>query len=273
MRQMTLMLLMMMSASCVAAKERIIALAPHLTEMVYALGAGDQIVGVMKFSDYPEAAKKLPVIGDAYALNYESIVALKPTLVLAWAGGTPQKQIDKLRSLRLKVVALPTHTVKDIASNMRIIAGDINAPDDSMRVIQQFEQDMAALQARYSHTKPVKVFYELWPQPLMTVGHQHPISEAIGLCGGVNVFNDIKSSAPTVSQEALRVRKPALLLSAAGDSEHAMTSTAQTLLPNTPAVKLTGDFISRMGPRFVMGVKQLCEAIDKVRNTTQQVPR
>jgi iron complex transport system substrate-binding protein len=250
----------------VHAKDRIISLAPHITEMLFALGLGDQVVGVMKFSDYPEAAKKVAVIGDAYALNYEQIVALKPTRVYAWHSGTPEKQIAKLRSLKLDITALKTDTMSDIASSMRDIARNQAVPDDSMLVITQFERDLKTLRARYQNAIPtVRVFYELWPQPLMTVGRKHPISETIRLCGGINVFDDIEMATPTVSREALLTRKPQLLLHAGNDSEHAMKSTSATLFPQLPSHSLNGDHISRMGPRFVLGVKEMCEVIDRTR--------
>jgi iron complex transport system substrate-binding protein len=248
------------------AKERIISLAPHITEMLFALGLGDQVVGAMKFSDYPEAAKKVVVIGDAYALNYEQIVALKPTRVYAWHSGTPEKQIAKLRSLKLDVMVVKTDTMSDISSSMRYIARNQAIPDDSMSAITQFERDLNTLRIHYQNAQPkVKVFYELWPQPLMTVGRKHPISEAIRLCGGVNVFDDIKMATPTVSREALLTRKPQLLLHAGNDSEQAMKSTSKMLFPDTQHDSLNGDHISRMGPRFVQGVKEMCEVIDRTR--------
>jgi iron complex transport system substrate-binding protein len=247
------------------AKERVISLAPHLTEMMYALNAGDQLVGVMRFSDYPAEAKKLPVIGDAYALNYEQIVAAKPTLVLAWKGGTPEKQIEKLRSLKLNVEVINTDTLKDIPLSMANITRKLNVPDASMSVNTLFERDLKTLQTQYSNAKPVKVFYEIWSQPLMTIGSKHPINEAIELCGGVNVFKDIAQPVPTVSREALLTRKPQVLISAAGDDVKPQKSAGETLFPKLPHYTINGDLISRMGPRFLQGVKQMCEAIDAVR--------
>jgi iron complex transport system substrate-binding protein len=254
------------------AKERVISLAPHLTEMMYALGAGDQLVGVMRFSDYPEAAKKLPVIGDAYALNYEQIVAAKPTLVLAWKGGTPEKQIEKLRSLKLSVEVINTDTLKDIPLSMSNIARKLNNPNASISINGQFERQFKTLQTQYSRlgtTEPVKVFYEIWSQPLMTIGNKHPINEAITLCGGVNVFKDIAQPTPTVSREALLTRKPQVLLNAAGDDVKPKKTSGETLFPKLPHSTINGDLISRMGPRFLQGVKQMCEVIDVVRVTRQ----
>lgn len=249
------------------AKERVISLAPHLTEMMYALGAGDQLVGVMRFSDYPAEAKKLLVIGDAYALNYEQIVASKPTLVLAWKGGTPEKQIEKMRSLKLSVEVINTDTLKDIPLSIANIARKLNIPNASISVNALFERDLKALQTQYSNAKPVKVFYEVWSQPLMTIGSKHPINEAIELCGGVNVFKDIAQSTPTISREALLTRKPQLLLNAAGDDVKPQKTAGETLFSKLPHNTINGDLISRMGPRFLQGMKQMCEAIDVVRLT------
>lgn len=264
-KRILLLLSAMFLVQAAQAKERVISLAPHLTEMMYALNAGDQLVGVMRFSDYPEAAKKLPVIGDAYALNYEQIVATKPTLVLAWKGGTPEKQITKLRSLKLNVEVINTDTHKDIPLSTAIIARKLGIPDASMPVNALFERDLKALATTYRAAKPMKVFYEIWSQPLMTVGSTHPINEAIELCGGTNVFKDITQPVPTVSREALLARKPQLLLSAAGDDVKPQKTAGETLFPKLPHSTINGDLISRMGPRFLQGVKQMCEAIDAVR--------
>jgi iron complex transport system substrate-binding protein len=185
--------------------------------------------------------------------------------VLAWKGGTPEKQIEKLRSLKLNVEVINTDTLKDIPLSIANIARKLNVPDASMPVSALFERDLKTLQTQYSNAKPVKVFYEIWSQPLMTIGSKHPINEAIELCGGVNVFKDIAQPVPTVSREALLTRKPQVLISAAGDDVKPQKSAGETLFPKLPHSTLNGDLISRMGPRFLQGVKQMCEAIDAVR--------
>lgn len=261
---------LMLCMNMVQAKERIISLAPHITEMLFALKLGDQVVGVMKHSDYPEATKNITVIGDAYALNYEQILALKATHVYAWKSGTPEKQIDKLRSLGLKVIVLKTDTMTDIAHSMKQIAGNHHVPVESIGIIGQFESSLQSLEKAHRRKLPqVKVFYEIWPRPLMTVGKRHAISEAIKLCGGVNLFDDINLPTPTISREALLARKPQLILNAASKSEAAAASTAQSLFPQVTHATLEGDLITRMGPRFVQGVQQMCEAIDRVRSSVK----
>ena len=250
--------------------QRVITLGPHLAEQVFALGAGAQVVGVSRFSDYPAEARQRPIVGDAVAIAHESIAVLKPDLVLVWRTGFPDRARAPLQSLGVPVFESEIRSVADLASSLRrlgLLLGHAEAGEQQAR---QVEQQWARLQADYSARKPVRVFYQLWHQPLMTINHEHLIHQAISACGGTNVFGELPALTPTVSWEAAVQRNPQVIAMAGAPSDH--PELAQW--PRFPAVEavkqqryalIDGDLIGRMGPRFVQGARRLCEAIDKAR--------
>ena len=167
---------------------RVVALAPHLTELAFAAGGGSTLVGVIRYSDHPEAAQALPRVGDAFALNLERIAQLKPDLVLVWRSGLPARQREQLRALQLPLYDSEIRHVDDIAATLRrlgTLLGTTSTADvAAAALLQRWNQ----LQTRYSGRKPVRVFYQLWHEPLMTINGEHLIAQAITACGGVNVF-------------------------------------------------------------------------------------
>jgi iron complex transport system substrate-binding protein len=251
--------------------QRVVTLAPHLTEMVAAAGGMNQLVAVSRYSDYPAAVQSLPVIGDAFAINYEALIKLRPTLVLAWKGGTPARQLAKLKSLKLNVVEVELTRIEHIAQELRALGqrlGTASAADDAARL---FEQQVQALRVQHARQGAQTVFYQVWSRPLMTVGGAHVISEAIELCGGRNVFADIRQLTATVSAETVAARMPQHIVSAAQassrDQELSTLKSQWQALGTVPAVRLQqlhvidADLLSRMGPRLPQGIAQLCSAI------------
>jgi iron complex transport system substrate-binding protein len=253
--------------------QRVVTLAPHLTELVAAAGGLNQLVAVSRYSDYPAAVQGLPVIGDAFAINYEALIKLRPTLVLAWKGGTPARQVAKLKSLKLDVVEVELTRIDHIALELRALGkrlGTASAADDAARL---FEQQVQALRVQHARqgAQAQTVFYQVWSRPLMTVGGAHVISEAIELCGGRNVFADIRQLTATVSAESVAARLPQHIVSAAAASsrdEELLKLKAQwQALDAVPAVRhqqlhvIDADLLSRMGPRLPQGITQLCSAI------------
>jgi iron complex transport system substrate-binding protein len=251
--------------------QRVVTLAPHLTELVAAAGGLNQLVAVSRYSDYPAAVQSLPVIGDAFAINYEALIKLRPTLVLAWKGGTPARQLAKLKSLKLDVVEVELTRIEHIALELRALGkrlGTASAADDAARL---FEQQVQALRVQHARQGAQTVFYQVWSRPLMTVGGAHVISEAIELCGGRNVFADIRQLTATVSAESVAARMPQHIVSAAAassrDQELSTLKSQWQALDAVPAVRhqqlhvIDADLLSRMGPRLPQGIAQLCSAI------------
>jgi len=249
---------------------RIVALAPHLTELVYAAGAGDRLVAVGKYSDFPPEAKSKPVISDAFAVNYEALTQLKADLVLVWGSGTPERIKAKLRTLGVPVYEIEIRSVAGLADTLRSIGRLAGTEGVAQARAQAIASDWAALRAAYAGRRRVRVFYELWDAPLMTLTSQHLISSAIDACGGSNVFGELSTLTATVSWEVAVQRDPELVVTAGTPGEAAKPGRwaefAQvSATKHGEFANIEGDLISRSGPRFVDGARELCVAIDRAR--------
>ncbi len=255
--------------------QRIVSLAPHLTELVYAAGAGNRVVAVGKYSDFPPDALTKPVISDAFAVNYEELTRLKPDLVLVWGSGTPERIKSKLRTLGFPVYEIEIRSVAGLADTLRSIGRLAGTEAVAQARAQAIAGDWAALEATYGRRKPVRVFYQLWDAPLMTLNGQHLISSAITACGGTNVFAELPMLTATVSWEVAVQRDPELVLGAASPGEPAGAG-RWAQFPQVSATRhgqfghIEGDLIDRSGPRFVDGARELCVAIDRARQGLPQ---
>jgi iron complex transport system substrate-binding protein len=252
------------------AARRVVALAPHLTELVFAAGGGERLVGVIRYSDHPSAALALPVVGDAFALNLERIVQLRPDLILVWHSGLGERQRAQLRALKLPVYESEIRRVDDIGTTLHRVGTLLGSPATADAAATELTQRWNALQARYGGRSPVRVFYQLWHQPLITINGEHLIAQAITACGGVNVFAGLAGLTPTVSWEAAAQADPQVIAGARVDGE--TTPQGQwARLQQVDAVKhqryalLPPELLGRMGPRFIDGAQLLCEALDKAR--------
>lgn len=250
---------------------RVVSLGPHLTELAYAVGAGDAVVGVIRYSDFPEAAKALPVVGDAHALDFERIVQLRPDLVLVWGSGLNERHKARLRSLGLTVYESEIRHAQGIADTLRRLGTLLGRADSAEAAARRFEAQWQGLADRYRGRAPVRVFWQLWHEPLMTINREHLISEAMRACGGVNVFADLPLLTPSVSREAAVRADPQLIATSGRAEDRARDFAAWQRFAAVSAVKrqryasIDGDLIGRMGPRFVDGAAALCEAIERAR--------
>jgi iron complex transport system substrate-binding protein len=249
---------------------RVVTLAPHLTELVFAAGGGDRVVGVMRYSDYPAAALALPVIGDAFAINLEAIAGLRPDLVLAWRSGTNERQRDRLQALHVRVVDNEIERVEDIAASLRQIGRLLGTQAVSEVAASQVEQRWRRLLAAHAQDQPVRVFYQLWAEPLMTVSRHHLVDQAISACGGVNVFADQPGMTPTVGWEAVARANPQVVIATSAQDEPAQLAGWQKLsrvdaVRNHHLVTLDGHTLARMTPRFLDAAEALCAAIAAAR--------
>jgi len=250
--------------------QRVITLGPHLTEQVFAIGAGAQVVGVSRYSDYPAEAKQLPIVGDAVGVHHETIAKLKPDLILVWRTGFPDRARAPLKAMGVPVFDSEIRSVADLARSLRTIGQLLGRAEGGEAQAKLVEQQWTQLQAEYAARKPVRVFYQLWHQPLMTINREHLIHQAITACGGVNIFGELPTFTPTVSWEAAVQRNPQVIAMAGAPSDHPEQG-QWPRFPGVEAVKhqrfamIDGDLIGRMGPRFVQGARQLCEAIDQAR--------
>jgi iron complex transport system substrate-binding protein len=252
--------------------KRVVSLGPHLTELAYAAGGGAAMVGAIRFSDFPEAARALPVVGDAHAIDFERIVQLKPDLVLVWGSGLNERHKARLRSLGLTVYESEIRTAQAIPDTLRRLGTLLGHADVAEAGARRFETQWQALAERYKNKPPVRVFWQLWHEPLMTINREHLISEAMRACGGVNVFAALPLLTPSVSWEAAVAADPQLI-AGSGRPQDAERDFApwRRAGPKVSAVKqqrfatVDDNLIGRMGPRFVEGAAGLCEAIERAR--------
>ncbi|MFZ1625823.1 MAG: cobalamin-binding protein [Gammaproteobacteria bacterium] len=255
---------------------RIVSLSPHLTELVYAAGAGRQLVGAVEYSDYPAAARQVPRIGDAFRVDLEAIAALRPDLILGWPSGNSQTVLDRLRRLGYRVVDLEPHTLDDIGQHIRLIGVAAGTEAVADRAADDWDKGLAGLRERYRKVAAVSVFYQVAPQPLVTATGRHFIGEAIRLCGGVNIFENVPALAPVVSQEAVIAAAPEVIIAADYEPGPASAANASPLQMwrswrGLPANILNGLFVidpgllNVPGPRMVRGIAELCADIDLVR--------
>jgi iron complex transport system substrate-binding protein len=254
-----------------APAQRVVSLGPHLTELAYAIGGGDSVVGVIRYSDFPEAAKALPIVGDAHAIDFERIVQLKPDLVLVWGSGLNERHKARLRSLGLTVYESEIRHAQGIADTLRRLGTLLGRADGAEAAARRFESQWQGLTQSHRGKAPVRVFWQLWHEPLMTINREHLISEAMRACGGTNVFSDLPLLTPSVSWEAAVRADPQLIATSGRADDKARDFAAWQRFAAVSAVKrqrfasIDGNLIGRMGPRFVDGASALCEAIERAR--------
>lgn len=251
---------------------RIIALAPSITEMVFAAGAGGQLVAVPRYSDFPPAAAVLPQIGDASSIDAERIVALRPDLVIAWKSGNRAADIARLERLGLPLFVIEPLVLDDLPRALRAIATLAGTQPVAEPVARAFERRVSVLRARHAGAAQVRVFYEIWHQPLMTVNDRHLISDVLRLCGGENIFAALPVLTPVVSLEDVLVRKPQVVLGG-GSSMSAeelaalwRTRARLTGLRDLPVLHVDPDAIQRQTLRVLTGAEEVCRHLDGVRD-------
>jgi iron complex transport system substrate-binding protein len=251
--------------------KRIITLTPHLTELVFVAGAGSKLVGVSANSDFPAAARKLPVIGGAGKIDLERIVALKPDLVLAWLSGGQRADVERLETLGIPVIVTEPRHVEDIARQIELIGRVAGTGYEATRAAHQFRNELRLMRTRYADRRPVSVFYQVWHEPLMTINGDHIVSEVIRLCGGRNVFAELPTLAPTVSMEALLAANPDAIIVSGSIANRETLLTEWHDHTRLRAVYAGHVFFSdadlthRATPRMLEGAKTVCEDLEKVR--------
>lgn len=250
---------------------RVVSLAPHATELLFAVGAGGQLVGAVSHSDYPPAARHIPRVGGYDAVDLERIVRLEPDLVVAWGSGNGPRTIERLRELGVPVYVSEPRSLEGIARALERLGRLTGHPERGRERARRFRVRYAALQARYAGAEPVSVLYQIWNRPLMTINGEHLISDIIRLCGGRNVFAEAQTLAPTVSREAVLGADPEVIVaSGMGDSRPDWLD-AWRRWPRLQAVQgghlyhVHPDLLQRHGPRIIEGAERLCAHLERVR--------
>lgn len=261
------------NAQAEPAPQRLVSLAPHATEYVYYLDLGDQLVGAVEYSDYPEAAKQVPRVGGYQTLSLEKIASLAPTLVLIWPSGNPANVYDALKERRMPMFETEPRSVADIANELRALAARLALPSQATAKVATFEQEIASLRQTYANRPTVTVFYQVWEKPLYTLGGTHFFNDLLSICGGKNVYADVKELAPIVGFESLLARKPQVILSSSRHGDKALDTWRQSWQQwqQIPAVKnlqmhyVDADIFTRPTPRALDAAKTLCQHLEAAR--------
>lgn len=249
-----------------APASRIVTLAPSLTEIVYAAGAGGKVVAVSAFSDYPEAARALPQVADYATVSFEKILALKPDLVLAWKSGTKEIDIARLRALGVAVFVIEVARLSDVSGALTRVGVIAGTEQIAAGAAVAFADQIGALKQQQAKKKSVSVFFEIARTPLMTINGRHAIDEVITLCGGKNMFADAATLVLQPSMETLIAKQPDAILHAATSDKKAVNPYGVLRAAKAKRIfQIDPDTILRPGPRLVQGVFQVCAAIDKAR--------
>lgn len=252
--------------------KRIVALSPHVVETLFVAGAGNKIVGTVEYSDYPTAAKSIPRVGGYSLVNLEAIVALKPDLVIAWETGNSPAAIEKLRALHIPVYLSQPNTLEDIGVEIQRFGMLSGTEPVANQAATEYAQRLASLKQRYQSRSTVRAFYQISESPLMTIGSKQIITNALNVCGGKNVFDQLTPMAPVITSEAVIAANP----------EAIMTSGMQTLNPTSldfwkkwPSLTATQrnnfflidpDLMNRNGPRMLAGTEDVCKALQTARD-------
>lgn len=250
---------------------RIISLAPHLTELLFSAGAGEQLVGVVAYSDHPQAARQLPRVGDSAQFDLERIVALKPELIVAWQSGNPPHQVQRLSALGIPVYRSEPRRLADISSTLRRLGTLAGSAERAQARANAFDRAVTELRTRYAGRPPLRVFYQIWHRPLLTVSGRHLISEALELCGAHNVYAPFDALTPTVDEEAVVALDPDAIVTGSVDPRGPDNLDGWRRLKSLRAVRrdnlvvVDPDTLHRQTERVVDGVRELCEKLDAVR--------
>jgi iron complex transport system substrate-binding protein len=249
--------------------QRIVSLAPHVTELLYAAGAGARLVGVSNHSDYPPPAASLPTLGGYNALDMERILSLKPDLIVAWHSGNKPLQLARLRSFGIPVYESQPADFGMVASSLEKLGQLAGTDVAAQAAASAFRARWQQLAAQYQSLQPVSVFYQIWSQPLMTLNGQHMASAVLRLCGGRNIFADLPQLAPTISVEAVLAGDPQVILTPGDARDQPLDRWKQ--FPRLRAVRdgqlytINADWMNRAGPRVLKAAEEVCGKLEQAR--------
>ncbi len=254
-----------------APAQRIVALAPHFVENLFVIGAGSQIVGAVDFIDFPPEAQSIPSVGGYSSLSAEAILGLRPDLVLAWQSGNSTALIAQLENLGLAVFVEEPRDLAAVAEGLLRLGVLTGREAEARAAAEAFRRRRDALAQQYSARPAVRVFYQIWHQPLQTLNGTHAVNDLIRLCGGENVFAGALPLAPRVSEEAVLAARPQVII-ASGQSADLRPSMARwRRWPQLPAVAeghlhaIRPDWMLRFTPRMLDGAQRLCELLEQAR--------
>ena len=258
---------------------KIISLAPNITEILFHIGAGSQIIGADEYSNYPEAAKQIIRVNNHSIANYELILSLKPDLILAWYSGNGVEAINRLRELGLPVFVIETTKIKEIPDLFKRLGRITGNDAQSIQVASEFSDKLGNLQSLYVDKKKVKTFYQIWDDPIMTLSGKHLVSDVIELCSGVNVFAEAQPLVPRVNIESIMNADPEVILSSGSEERVAGWRKKWARWPTISAVNkghlylIPPDLMQRQSNRILDAATYVCNFLDKSRDEKSLTPQ
>jgi iron complex transport system substrate-binding protein len=249
---------------------RVISLAPHVTELLYAAGGAERIIAAVDYSDYPEQAKRLPRVGSNREVDMERIAALKPDLLVVWMHGSSERQIEQIRALGIPMFHSEPKKLNEIPSNLTRLGQLMGTETVANAAAADMRKQLSALAAQYSRRPTVRMFYQVWHKPLYTLNGSHIVSDAMRLCGGENIFADMKVTAPVVGIEAVLQEDPEVILGGARSKDENSVANwsaypALTAVRRANVMQVDGNLLNRSGPRMIAGAAALCEKLELAR--------
>jgi len=249
--------------------QRVIAMAPHVTELIFAAGGGGKIVGTVDYADYPEAAKKIPRLGSNREVDMERVLALKPDLIVVWRHGSSERQIEQLRKLGFPLFHSEPKKLDQIADNIINMGKLMGTEAVAEAAAKEMRQKLAALRTQYASRPPVRTFYQVWDKPLYTLNGGHIVSDALRACGGENIFASLKVTAPVVGIEGVLQEDPEAIFGTAEKDYGGVALwrpyTQLQAVRQGNLFTLNGDLLNRAGPRMIEGTAVLCEKLEEAR--------
>lgn len=264
------LLLLGLLAALPAQAARVVTLAPHLAELVCAAGACEQLVGTVDYSDYPARVQQLPRVGDAFTLNAEALLALRPDLVVSWDGGTAASTLAQLQRLKIEVLPVRVRALADIDAALLALGRRLGTEAAAAAAAQDYRRRIDTLSARYREARRLRVFYQIESDPIFTINRNSPISEALALCGGDNVFADLPQLAGALGREAVLAADPDVVVWGRQDDTRGIRAFWQRW-PQARATRqghlyeVDSDLLARATPRMALGIEQLCAVLDRAR--------
>ena len=248
----------------------IVTLAPNLAELVFAAGAGARLKAVVEYSSFPPPVADIPRVGDAFRIDIERIVALRPDLVIAWKSGNPQSALQKLQQLGINVWQVEITGPEEIAGAVENISTAAGTEAAGRAEASRLRELLARLQRQNTGKSRLDYFYQISPRPLYTVNGQHIISRSLAVCGGHNVFAELPSLAPPISRESVIMANPQVMIAPAVKGEPPALHSWQEW-PRLQAVQtgsmlyLPADEINQATPRLLNSIELACKYFDEVR--------
>jgi iron complex transport system substrate-binding protein len=254
-----------------APAQRVVSLAPPLTELMYAAGAGARLVGALEYSDYPAEAKALPRVGSEVSIDLEALVALQPDLVIAWPNAGSARAVERIAALGIPVFRSEPRELEDIARTMETLGRLAGTQASARAAAGAFRERAARIERRNAQRAPVRVFYQVWDRPLVTVNGDHVISKVMRLCGGENVMAALPALAPEIDRESVLRADPEVIVASGPDGARPAWLDGWRAFPALAAVRhdnlysIWPELLQRHTPRLLDGAEELCRILEAVR--------